>query len=267
MNQKSRVIKKILLTLVLVYAVPAVALTAYKFLRPKTISSGELNYVLAWDSSGVKREGKAWVFGTNLGYTVRLTLGFINGYGLQLMSCPHSHSWLESLLAGLKVASGSVLAGHSQGQDPAALQINTIQNLLELQTANFTAVTVHEPNYCQGYFVATRATPNSKNLNAAMAGKSIFLRGTYTKNGVTKAFSLSSQNAFGDAHKLFDLNGQVHVGISAGPIRVKFTQHLKGLFDNLEFKTDSAFTRSMTVLRNFNNQISVGMLSGKVHPT
>jgi hypothetical protein len=266
MNQKSRLLKKILLALVLVYAVPAVGLAAYKFLRPKTISSGTIHYALAWDTSGVRRDGKVWVFQTNLGYTVKLEQGFINAYGVQLMACPHSHSWLESLLAGLEQASGVALAGHSQGQDPAALQENTIQNLLEPQSVRFKAVTVHEPNYCKGYFVATRATPNSKNLNAVMAGKSIFLQGTYSKNGITKPFNISSQNAFGDTHKLFNSSVEVHVGISSEPIRITFIQRLKGLFDNLEFESDSEFTRSMTVLRNFNSQIRVVVLSGKVHP-
>ncbi len=266
MTPKSRVIKKILLALVLVYFVPAVALGAYKFLRPKTISSGAINYLLAWDTSGVKRDGKALVFQTNLGYSVRLEQGLINAYGLQLMSCPHTHSWLESLLAGLEVVSGVALAGHTQGQDPAALQANTIQNLLEPRATGFKAVVVHEPNYCQGYFVATRATPHSKNLNVNILGKSLFLRGTFSKNGIKKSFSISSENAFGDVHKLFNSSGVVHVGISADPIRVKFTQHLNGLFDNLEFESDSEFTRSMTVLRNFNNAISVTVLSGKVHP-
>ncbi len=266
MNPRLRQVKMILLVLLLVYAVPAAALGLYKLLRAKTISSGQVVYSLAWDTSGVQHEGKTWLFQTNLGYTVKLEQGFVNAYGVQLMSCPHTHSWLESLLASLEVASGIALAGHTKGQDPAALQTNTVENLLEPQASSFSTVVVHEPNFCQGYFVAVKTTPRSKNLNAVMTGKSLFLRGTYSKNGITKPFTISSENAFGDVHKLFGSSGAVHVGISFEPIRVKFTQGLKALFDDLEFQSDSEFSQSMTVLRNFNNQINVKVLSGKVHP-
>lgn len=262
---QSRQIKKIILVLVLIYAIPALTLGMYKLLRPKSLQSGQIIYSLAWDTSGVQRDKTAWVFKTNLMYTVKLEQGFLNAYGVQLMSCLHTHSWLERLLAGVEAASGVALAGHSPGQDLAALQANTVENLLQLQRSSFNAVTVHEPNYCKGYFVATKATPNSKNLNSNISGKSIFLRGTFSKNGIKSPFIISSENAFGDVHNLLSSSSKVHVGISAEPIRVEFIRQLKNLFDNLEFETDSDFNKGMTVLRNLNEHVSVNILSGKIH--
>ena len=68
---------------------------------------------------------------------------------------------LETLLTGLEAALGS--RWHVwQGQDLAALQTNTVENLSQPQNSSFPSLTVYEPTYCRGYFVATRATPRSK---------------------------------------------------------------------------------------------------------
>jgi hypothetical protein len=262
-------VKMVLLVLLIVYAVPLAALGAYKLLKPT--SSGQIEYGLAWNTAGVQREQNAWVWTSNLGYTVRLERGFVNTYGLQLLSCPHSHSWWETLLSNLEPLSGTALAGHSPGQDPAAINSNRIESLLPPVHSSFPAVTVHEPNYCQGYLVAARATlssqsTSSKNVLASMNGKSIFLRGTFEKNGLKKPFVISSENAFGDAHALENPSGTVHATISEKPIRVEFVRSLRGLFDDLEFATDSAFDQGMTVLRNLNKHVRVRVVSGMVHP-
>ena len=102
--------------------------------------------------------------------------GFLNAYGVQLMFCPHTHSWLETLLTGLEAASGLCWQVCSQGQDLAALQTNTVENLLQPQNSSFPSLTVHEPNYCRGYFVATRATPRSK-FKVEHHGEKYFLAG------------------------------------------------------------------------------------------
>ena len=69
---------------------------------------------------------------------------------------------LETLLTALEAASGLRWHVPTQGQDSAALQTNTVENLSQPQNSSFPSLTVYEPNYCRGYFVATRATPRSK---------------------------------------------------------------------------------------------------------
>jgi hypothetical protein len=258
-----RRVKLILLCLVLVYAVPAVALAVYKLVKPKTVSSGQILYRLNWDTTRLNRDGTAWVFMTNRGFKIRLEQGLINAYGWQLISCPHSHSWLESLLSGI-AQFGMALAGHGAGRDAAELIGNQLESLVQPKNSSFAAVTVHEPNYCEGYFVMVKASLNRQNSVPSMAGKSIFLRGRYTKNGVSRSFVISSANAFGDAHKLMQGNSFVHAAISAVPIEVLFTRRLAGLLDDLDF-TETDFTKGMTVLRNLNNQTRVTVLSGLVH--
>lgn len=217
----------------------------------------------------MQRQQNAWVFVTNLGYTVRLEQGFVNTYGLQLLFCPHTHSWWETLLSNLETFSGVALAGHSPGQDPAAINSNQIESLTRPVKSSFPAVTVHEPNYGQGYLVAARATPpnqnsGSKNFTSSMNGKSIYLRGTFGKSGAQNPFVISSENAFGDAHELENLSGTVHAAISEKPIRAEFVRSLRGLFDDLKFTSDSAFDQGMTVLRNLNNHVRVRVTSGTV---
>jgi hypothetical protein len=252
--QQKQGIKKILLALVLVYALPVLALGIYKLLRPKTSQSGQVQYQLAWDTSGVKNG----IWQTNLGYTVRLEQGFVVSYGLQLMACPHSHSWLESLLAGL-ANSQNTLAGHPSTQDPTAQEIKQLESLTAPKTSSFAPLTVHEPNYCQGFYVVSKT-------KGQLGGKSLYLRGTYQKNGKAKPFTIESDMAFGDLHPLVQAQKTVHVAIGAAPIRVKLLRRLSGLFDHLEFGSDTGFEHSMTVLKNLHQNTHVLVESGRVHP-
>jgi hypothetical protein len=251
--QQKQGIKKIVLVLVLVYALPVLALGIYKLLRPKTIQSGQVQYQLAWDTSGVQNS----VWKTNLGYTVRLEQGFLVSYGVQLMACPHSHSWLETLLSGLG-NSQTALAGHPSAQDPAAQEIKQLESLTVPKSSSFAPSMVHEPNYCQGFYVVSKTV---KQLDS----KSLFLRGTYEKNGKTKAFTIESDTAFGDLHPLVQAQKTVHVTIGAAPIRITFLRRLSGLFDNLEFESGTALERSLTVLRNLHKNTRVLVESGQAH--
>jgi hypothetical protein len=250
--QKQR-IQKILLALVLVYVVPVAALGAYKLLRPKAVASGQVRYELAWDTRGTTNN--TWK--TNLGYTVKLERGFVVSYGVQLMSCPHTHSWLESLFSAVQ-SSQSALAGHGSSQDPAALEIKQLESLTQPKNSSFAAVTVHEPNYCQGFYVVAKA-------QGQLSGKSLSLRGTVTKNNKTTPFVLESEHAFGDLHPLVQAGKTVHLALGADPIQVRYVRRLAGLFDDLEFASGTAFEHGMTVLRNLHKNTKIVVEGGQIH--
>ena len=64
------------------------------------------------------------------------------------------------------------------------------------------------------------------NLKLSITGKSIFLQGRFSKNGIQKPFTISSENAFGNMHDLLGSSGKIHVTIGSESIRVQFVRRL-----------------------------------------
>ena len=97
---------------------------------PLKLAEGSLvAYMLAWSWEGARREGDAWLFETDLGYTVGITSAHVGMGRIELVPCEPAPSTLTDAISSLLIATAH--AAHARIGDGSAVTSPTIESFLD----------------------------------------------------------------------------------------------------------------------------------------
>lgn len=187
-----------------------------------------VKYALTWKADQWREHDDTGdrVLVNDLGYTIRLTRGYVVTRSTELVECPKTA--LSGLLAlpmqliAALAAPRAAYAGHSTGTpNPAAINIPRVESLTDAQSSIAGEVWLAPQVYCQVHYLIARADNNTVNLphDPDMVDVSLHVEGTYRARGAAeeKPFLLRTTVANG---RLFDLFPAGHVGDAAAKFRL-----------------------------------------------
>jgi hypothetical protein len=144
----------------------------------------QYRYEWAWGDATPTQEG-GWTVVNNLGYSVRVTSGYITNYTLQLVPCEEEVGdpeegvtgslWRE--LVGIRTAR----AGHSEiAPDPSLLSTMHVESLTNPQDITTEPIVVTNHRYCRVHYVLGPADTDAVGLASAqeMTGITLLLEGS-----------------------------------------------------------------------------------------
>lgn len=142
-----------------------------------------ITYVLAWSWEGARREGDAWVFETDLGYTVGISAAHSATSQLELVPCPTASqagggavAWLSDLVVG------TAHAAHGGAPDASAAAFPIVESWLTAQPLVFGAAKASGAAYCEVHQLSApieAAAPDG----VALAGESLVVSGFWSAPG------------------------------------------------------------------------------------
>lgn len=229
-------------------------------LLPAGATSGSVAYALDWDTAGMTLDGEgSWTAVNDLGYQITVTDGALTIHSVTLVSCPHTHGLLGSLMSAF--GPGVAFAGHTGSEDPALLTLGINESLTDLQRVGLGSVTVHEPAHCQGH-IAWGATPRQIQDEGL---STLSLEGTYLAPGasVETPFDFSTNVAWGTEA---DLGGSNPVHLETGdPAEVTVVLSPGSLFDGVALEDLETQDAAYTLLRNLADGTTFTVTEGFAH--
>lgn len=254
----------------------AIMLTILILLAPTVFSpndvEGTITYETQWDWGTATPTDNGWQVVNNLGYTVMVEKGYIVSYSTQLIYCEHTHSifdWLGSVFAAAVVHAGHNSSGDA---DPASVVASMVESLSQPETGIMGTVTVEEPTYCTGHYLAARGSSDGLNMptDKDMYGVTLYIEGTYQApdSEIAISFTAETNLANGQMRDLFapdDLTNPIHVGIGETPVRIGIVRYLDTLFDDADFATMDSAALGKTILWSMLDDMQMVVLEGDIH--
>lgn len=150
-----------------------------------------ITYVLAWSWEGARREGDAWVFETDLGYTVGISAAHSATSQLELVPCSTASqasgggaiAWLSDLVVG------TAHAAHGGTPDASAAAFPIVESWLTERPRVFGAAKASGAAYCEAHQLSApieAAAPDG----FALAGESLVVSGFWSAPGEVERHGL-----------------------------------------------------------------------------
>lgn len=150
-----------------------------------------ITYVLAWSWEGARREGDAWVFETDLGYTVGISAAHSATSQLELVPCSTASqasgggaiAWLSDLVVG------TAHAAHGGTPDASAAAFPIVESWLTERPLVFGAAKASGAAYCEAHQLSApieAAAPDG----FAFAGESLVVSGFWSAPGEAERHGL-----------------------------------------------------------------------------
>ena len=162
-----------------------------------------VKYLFGWHSENAIIAQNKITLTNDLGYEIIMTTGYAVAYTVSLIECSDPEEQEETsdigeLLLEL-LGPRKAWAGHGYGIDnPAALPLPQMENILDQGTTEFGRRTVEPNQYCQFFYLVGRADSSTLGLPAEpnIVGLSIYIAGTYQlEDGPIEEFVLNSVRA------------------------------------------------------------------------
>ncbi|MFT7623810.1 MAG: hypothetical protein ACI9WU_002995 [Myxococcota bacterium] len=201
----------------------------------ETGGAAVITYALIWkDSRPVQAlDCGAWQVLTDLGYTVRVDVGYVVTYSIQLTECPEEIAWWSP-------RSRLAWAGHSEIEDsPTLLQAGWVESLTNPEPIEPGTVWPRNGEaspgpWCGAHYLLARADDDTLALpdDVEMYGSTLYLAGSWTAPGQTEPtpFAIRSLLAAGALRDLEDLSSQV---AETGSVRIEAVRDRAALFDGI----------------------------------
>lgn len=152
-----------------------------------SLSETTITYRLDWDTTGTSQNDTgAWIWESDLGFSIELTSGYLVTYSLQLVECRTNGlaTWIKWF--GELLGPRSAFAGHSHTQqNPAAMTTAHVESLLTPHAQHAGTVVAPAASYCQSHYLIAGAPPGATGLpdDVNMLGTSVYLKGSYQAPG------------------------------------------------------------------------------------
>lgn len=222
---------------------------------PAETATGDVGYVLAWDTNGVTwNPDGTWSTTTDLGYSVTVEAGSLTTFSATMVACDHSHgifSWLFGTI-GPRIA----LAGHGGDDDAALIGGPISEPLTDPQAIEFGTTTVHEPAYCVGHTNWGTVDPTEPTLvvTATWIGP----------DGTTGTIDVATTIDWGVDGPLTLDDQEVHIEVGQSAV-IEIRRSLATMFDGVDLSTDDERTVAMGIYRALAASTVFAVIEGDAH--
>ena len=233
----------------------------------------QVRYELTWKADQWNGQARAQerVLVNDLGYTVRLTRGYVVTRSMELVECPKTAfddplTLPSDLVPWL--APRAAYAGHTMGTpNPAAISVPRVESLTDAATVTAGTVSLAPQRYCQVHYLVARADQNTVNLphDLDMVDSSLHAEGTYRARGAEQdtPFRLHTTVANGRLVDLFppgrfgDAPAQFILDTGSDGADVVIRRDVDRLFNGMDFATMPEKTMVRQLLQNLIDTLQV----------
>lgn len=187
----------------------------------------ELTYVLAWSWEGARREGDAWVFETDLGYTVGISSAHVATGTIALVPC------VDDSVTTTRAHGGTPDASTAAG--PLA------ESLLSAAPLRFGAAKASGADYCELHLLSVPSEDLPADDGFVLARQSLALTGFWSAPGSEERHALAASVNLSDG-RVLPLSGAVQWPDAApeGEVALVVTRRPARGFDGLALEELSA---------------------------
>ncbi len=234
---------------------------------PLGLAEGSLvAYVLAWSWDDARREGDAWVFETDRGYTIGVTAAAIAIGRVELVPCEPAASTLAGAVSSLLISTAH--AAHARVGDGSAVASPGIESMLAPGAHLYGRGFAGPSPYCGLHMLAVPIAAQADD-GATLARESLALTGWWSAPGSEDRHSLDARINLQDG-SLRPLQGWTRwpAALQPGraPVAVVITRRPARAFDGLDLASMSDLDLGFAVLGNLLQGASVEVASAAGDP-
>jgi hypothetical protein len=218
---------------------------------PLKLAEGSLvAYMLAWSWEGARREDDAWLFETDLGYTVGITSAHAGIGRIELVPCEPPPSSLADAVSSLLVSTAH--AAHARVGDYSAVNSPVVESFLDPEARLYGRGFAGPHAYCGVHLLAVPLDAAADD-GFALERQSLALTGFWSAPGSDERHPLDASINLQDG-SLRPLKGWTEwpTALQPGraPVAVVITRHPARAFDGLELAKLSNIDLGFAVLGN-----------------
>ena len=241
--------------LVIAALVAVTSIVGLGALMPVQAASGDVTYLLAWDTTGVEWGSDGWSTTTDLGYEVSVTEATLVTYSATMVACEHDHGGWLAWLTGV-FAPAVAGASHPSEEDTALIGGPVTEDLSAPATLTLGTSTVDEPAYCEGHTAWGSSDPESATLTVS---------GTWTApDGTAGPLAIDTTIDWGAQAELTESGDTVHLEVGE-PAEITITRTLATIFDGVDFARGTSTEQAMAVLGSIADGTVFEVTSGTAH--
>lgn len=218
---------------------------------PLQLAEGSLvAYMLAWSWDGARREGDAWVFETDRGYTIGITAAALAIGRVELVPCAARRGSLVDAVSSLLVPTAH--AGHSRVGDGSAVSSPTISSLLAAEAQLYGRGFAGPDPYCGVHTLAVPLEAEAED-GAVLARESLALTGYWSAPGSGERHELRARINLQDGSTrplLGWTSWPTSLQPGRAPVAVVITRRPARAFDGLDLASMSELDLGFAVLGN-----------------
>lgn len=180
-----------------------------------------IEYVLAWSWEGARREGDAWVFETDLGYTVGITAAHLTIGTLALVPCEDED----------EVAARS----HGGGVDASTALGPAVESWLEAEPRRFGAAEASGADYCELHALSVPSEGIAAPDGVVLTRRNLEIAGFWSAPGepTRRPLGLSANLSDGASAPIEGL-AEWPAAASSGEVALVVTRRPARAFDGIE---------------------------------
>lgn len=234
---------------------------------PLQLAEGSLvAYLLAWSWDGARREGDAYVFETDRGYTVGITAAHVAIGRVELVPCEPARASLGARVSSLLVPVAH--AGHARVSDGSAVTSPVVESLLDPEPRLYGRGFAGPDPYCGVHVLAVPLAAEADD-GFALARESLAITGYWSAPGSGERHELRAHINLQDG-SLRPLLGWTSwpAALQPGraPVAVVITRRPVRAFDGLDLASMSELDLGFAVLGNLMQSAQVEVASAAGDP-
>lgn len=218
---------------------------------PLQLAEGSLvAYMLAWSWEGARREGDAWLFETDRGYTVGITAAHAGLGRVEMVPCEPGPGSLADAVSSLLIANAH--AAHARIGDGSAVASPVVESLLDPEARLYGRGFAGPHAYCGVHLLAVPLAAEADD-GFALERQSLALTGFWSAPGSDERHTLQASINLQDG-SLRPLLGwtawPAELQPARAPVAVVITRHPARAFDGLDLANLSELDLGFAVLGN-----------------
>jgi hypothetical protein len=160
--------------------------------EPRGVTLTAATWTRSWDKTGVTPHPEGgFSVDTDLGYRVHVTEGWLTHHSVSFSPCEpaggaaeDAHWWSSPIKSA---------RAHAEDKNPSTIEALLVEDLTSLDDAELGAVSFPPALYCRAHWLVARSTGEQISPEGVdMGGSSVRLSGTWSRGGVTEAFSVDT---------------------------------------------------------------------------
>ena len=221
-----------------------------------------LSFELEIDRNNIEYNDEGWQVKTNLDYTIDLKKLYLVSYSLRLYPCEtSSYQHRPIQIYPFDILISTAHAGHSDLNVPTNLPTPWIENWVIWEEPELQSVSFPENQFCEVIYTIARADQATFNQpdDIDMIHNSLYMEGSWTKEDTTQNFEISTSIP---AEKFFSTseNNIFFVGEPQNHATLRVTRYVEHIFDDIDWRTETAERIPLFVLQNIMQQSSVEII-------
>lgn len=234
---------------------------------PLQLAEGSMvAYLLAWSWEGARREGDAWVFETDRGYTVGISAAALAIGRVELVPCGGGRGSLAGAVSSLWIPTAH--AGHARVGDGSAVSNPAIESLLAPEAQLYGRGFAGAEAYCGVHMLAVPLDAEAED-GAALERESLALTGFWSAPGSDERHELRARINLQDGSTrplLGWTSWPTALQRGRAPVAVVITRRPARAFDGLELAAMSEPDLGFAVLGNLMQGAQVEVASAAGEP-